>query len=289
MAIAPVYNLKQVDALREKICKDPRLWKHYHTVPMAESFEQLVQDVGQLLGNSVAQPVLEASCMPLLGKELTKRRLNAFALRIAANVKRLRRGEVSLPWTRQLEDEWAPVEILRCWPGRNRRGDPGSFFQFLVLAGTPVGFNLVRFWSHRQYSYIGTELGFSGRKNRPLLHPSYLVRLRFSALFEPKLSLEQPGFHKVLLTSGLARYNEPLMQGRFYREPGCKPRDYVHACCVCWLGYGSCPMATHPLDYEQKICDHCGDPKAWHDPADEDFDMCVGCSTKIRLKPKEAT
>jgi hypothetical protein len=156
-----------------------------------------------------------------------------------------------------------------------------------VLAGTPVGLKLSRFWTQAQCSYISIELGFSARKGRPLLHPAYLVRLRFSALFEPRLSKERPGFHKVRLTSGLARYNEPLMKDRLYREPGCKPRNYEHACHVCFLGYRSCALATHPLDYKQQICDHCGDPKAWHDPADNDMDMCVRCSTKIRLAPKE--
>jgi hypothetical protein len=287
MGTAIVYNLSQIDKLRKKICKDPTMWPYYNMAPTGNNFTCFVRDVGRLLGDTVDPRVLEESSMPILGKELTERRLNAFALRIAANVKRLRQGEVVLPWTRQAEDEWAPVEILRCWPGRNRKGDTGSFFQFLVLAGTPVGFGLTRFWTHRQCSYVGMELGFSSRKNRPLLHPAYMVRLRFSALFEPKLSLERPGFHKVTLTAGLAKYNEPLMRDRFCREPGCKPRGYAHACHVCWLGYGSCPMATHPLDYEQKICDNCGDPKSWHDPADTSLDMCISCATKVRFKPKE--
>ena len=285
MARAIIYSLKQVEALRKKIINDPLMWRHHYTVPAGESFARLVFDVGQVLGGKVAPHILEASCMPLLGKELTERRLNAFALRIAANIKRLRQGEVVLPWVRQHEEEWAPVEILRCWPGRNHKGDAGSYFQFLVLAGTPVGFSLIRFWSQPQCNYIGMELGFSGRKNRPLMHPSFMVRLRFSALFEPKLSMERPGFHKVRLPPGLAKYNEPLMKGRFTREPGCTPRGYEHACHVCFLGYGSCPMATHPLDYQQKCCDNCGNPKAWHDPA-ESMDMCVGCATKVRLKPK---
>ena len=123
MAIATVYNLRQVDALRKKILTDPLIWRYYNTAPTGENFAQFVHDVGRLLGDSVAPRVLEESCMPILGKELTKRRLNAFALRIAANIKRLRRGEVVLPWTKQVEEEWAPVEILRCWPGRNRKGD----------------------------------------------------------------------------------------------------------------------------------------------------------------------
>jgi hypothetical protein len=287
MARAIVYNLRQIDRLRRKIYTHPIMWRYYHTVPTGEDFVCLVSDINRLLGNTVAPNVLEESCTPLLGKELTKRRINAFALRIAANVQRLRRGEVVLPWTRQIEEEWAPVEILRCWPGRNSKGEIGSFFQFLVLAGTPVGFGMVRFWTQRQCGYVGMELGFSGRKNRPLLHPAYMVRLRFLALFEPKLSPERPGFHKVRLTTGLAKYNEPLMRDRFSREPGCKPRGYEHACHVCWLGYGSCPMATHPLNYEQRICDQCANPKAWHDPADERLDMCINCAIKVRLKSKE--
>jgi hypothetical protein len=287
MARATAYNFKQIEALQKKIVTSPEMWPHYNAVLTGESFADLVGTVGRLLEGSVAPRVLEESCITLLGKELTRRRLNAFALRIAANIKRLRQGDVILPWTRQADEEWAPLEVMRCWPGRNRKGDAGSYFQFLVLAGTPVGFSLVRFWTQRQYSYIGFELGFSGRKKRPLLHPAYMVRLRFSALFEPRLSTERPGFHKVRLPPGLARYNEPLMVDRFFREPGCKPRGYAHACHVCWLGFGSCPLAVHPLDYEQHICDHCGDPKAWHDPA-EPMDMCVSCATKIRLKPKEA-
>jgi hypothetical protein len=291
MARATAYNFKQIEALRKKITTDPSMWKYYNAVLTGEIFANLVLDVGRLLGGSVAIRVLEESCVSLLGKELTETRLNAFAWRIAANVQRLRHGEVVLPWTAQTEEEWAPVEVLRCWPGLGWKGkskdDPGSYFQFLVLAGTPVGFSLVRFWSQRQCSYIGIELGFSSRRDRPLLHPAYLVRLRFSALFEPKLSFERPGFHKVRLSPGLAKYNEPLMVDRFSREPGCKPRGYAHGCHVCWLGYGSCPLAVHPLDYVQKICDCCGNPKAWHDPADEALDMCIGCATKVRLKPKE--
>jgi hypothetical protein len=280
------YNLKQIDELRKKIFGDPLMWRYYNTAPTGDDFACFVEDVGRLLGNSVDPHVLEESCMPVLGKELTERRLNAFALRIAANAKRLRLGRVSLPWTVQAEDEWAPVEVMRCWPGRSRKDAVGHFFQFIVLAGTPVGFSVVRFWSQAQCNYIAIELGFSGRKKRPLIHPSYFVRLRFSALFEPRLSIERPGFHKVRLTAGLADYNMPIMLDRIHREPGCKPRGYAHACHVCWLGYGSCPLAVHPLDYEQKICDQCANPKAWHDPAD-DLDMCIDCATRIRLKPKE--
>jgi hypothetical protein len=281
------YNLKQVAALQKKLVNDPLMWKYYNTTPQGGDFTYFVQHVGRLLNNSVDPRVLEASCMPLLGKELTLRRLNAFALRIAANAQRLRRGEVVLPWVRQAEEEWAPVEVLRCWPGRNRKNVMGTYFQLLVLAGTPAGVGLVKFWSNAHCNYIGIELGFSSRKQRPLIHPSYLVRLRFSAFFEPGLSNEKPGFYKLKLTPGLAKYNEPFMRDRFAREPGCKFRGYEHACHVCWLGFVTCPMAVHPLDYEQKCCENCGDPKAWCDPADN-MDMCIKCSTKIRLKSKEA-
>jgi hypothetical protein len=280
------YNLKQVDALRAKIVTDPIMWKHYNATPTGDDFAAFVRDVGRLLNDSVDLGVLEESCMPVLGKELTRKRLSAFALRIAANVGRLRRGEVVRPWVRQDVEEWAPVEVTRCWPGRNRKDVVGSYFQFLVLAGSPAGFRLVRFWTQAQCRYIGIELGFSRKKKRPLVHPAYLVRLRFSALFEPQHSAERPGFHRVKLTSGLARHNEPLMRDRFYREPGCQPRGYAHACVACWLGYASCPLAVHPLDYEQRICERCMDPGAWHDPAD-DIDVCVACATKIRLKSRE--
>ena len=282
-----IYNLKQVDTLRKKITSDPLLWRYYNVTPQGDDFAGFVRDVGQLLGGTVDPRVLEESCMPVLGKELTTRRLDAFALRIAANVQRLRRGQIVLPWTTQAEEEWAPVEVVRCWPGRNRKNVIGSYFQFLVLAGSPAGFGLTKFWTAAQCNYIGIELGFSRRRKRPLIHPAYLVRLRFSALFEPQLSLERPGFHRVRPTSGLTRYNERIMRDRLHREPGCPPRGYEHACQVCWLGYCSCPLAVHPLDYVQKICDQCANPKAWHDPADDDMDMCVGCATKIRLKSKE--
>jgi hypothetical protein len=287
VATAIVYDLKQIDTLRRKLTKDPLVWKYYNTTPQGDDFACFVQDIGRLLGNTVDPHVLAESCMPILGKELTGRRLNAFALRIAANVQRLRRGQVILPWVQQFEEEWAPVEVTRCWPGRNRKDVVGSYLQFLVLAGSPVGFVLTRFWTAAQCNYVGIELGFSRRRKRPLIHPSHLVRLRLSVLFEPKLSDERPGFHRVTLTSGLARYNEPIMRDRLAREPGCRHRGYEHACHVCWLGYGSCPLAVHPLDYEQKICDHCADPRAWHDPADN-MDMCVKCANGIRLRSKEA-
>ena len=188
------YNPGQIERLRKKILDDPIMWKHYNATPTGLAFDQFVVDVGKLLGDSVPPAVLEESCMPILGKELTRRRMNAFALRIAANVGRLRKGEVVMPWTRQVEDEWAPVEVLKCWPGRNRKGDMGHHFQFLVLAGSPVGFVLERFWSNTQAHYIAAELGFSGKKDRPLVHPAYMVRLRFSALFEVALSPDrQPG------------------------------------------------------------------------------------------------
>jgi hypothetical protein len=282
------YNLTQIDALRRKLVDDPLMWPYYNATPKGDDFACFVQDVGKLLGNTVDPQILETSCMPLLGKELTKTRLKVFALRIAANIQRLRSGEVILPWVSQGEEEWAPVEVVRSWPGRNRKGVIGSYFQFLVLAGTPVGLSVVRFWTQPQCNYVGIELGFSRRRKRPLIHPSYMVRLRFLALFEPKLSGEQPGFHKVRMTPGLTRYNGHFMKDRFHRAPGCPPRGYEHACHVCWLGYGNCVMAVHPLDYEQKICDHCATPKAWHDPAD-DMDCCINCANKVRFRPKETT
>jgi hypothetical protein len=281
------YNLKQVAELQKKIVGDPLMWPHYNATLTGEDFAAFVHAVGQLLGNTVDPRVLEESCISVLGKEMTGRRLNAFALRIAANIQRLRAGEVVLPWTRQVEEEWAPVEVLRCWPGRSRKDVIGSHFQLLVLAGTPVGLAVATFWTQAQCNYIGIELGFSRRRKRPLIHPSYMVRLRFSALFEPRLSAERPGFHKVRLPPGLARYNEPLMRDRFHREPGCPPRGYEHFCHACWLGYDTCPMAVHPTGYVQHICDRCADPRAWHDPAD-DLDMCINCAIKIRLRPKEA-
>jgi hypothetical protein len=280
------YSLKRVAALQEKIKGHYLMWPYYNATLTSDHFAAFVHAVGQLLGNTVDHRVLEESCMPVLGKELTKKRLNAFALRIAANVEHLRDGKVVLPWVRQAEDEWAPVEVLRCWPGRSRKDVIGSHFQLLVLAGTPVGLKISTFWTQAQCNYVGIELGFSRRRKRPLIHPSYMVRLRFSALFEPRLSAERPGFHKVRLPSGLAAYNEPMMRDRFDRSPGCPPRGYEHYCHACWLGYDNCAMAVHPTNYVQKCCDRCANPKAWHDPAD-DMDVCIECSTKIRLKSKE--
>ena len=100
MVRVTAYNLKQVAALQDKIVRNSRTWKHYNVVLTGESFTSFVHDLGQLLGNSVPLHVLGESCVSLLGKELTQRRLNAFALRIAADRKSTRLNSSHLKLSR---------------------------------------------------------------------------------------------------------------------------------------------------------------------------------------------
>jgi hypothetical protein len=281
----PAYNLKAIDKLRQKLTSDPTVWKFYSVILVGEDFATFVLTIGRLLGGNVPSEALTETCMDLLGQELTEQRFDAFARRVAANATRLRKGEPIRPWTRQDADEWAPVEVRRAWFGRNRRDEPGCYFLVEVLAGSPVGHRVTRFWTSPQYNYVARDLGFDS-KSHPLQHPYQLVRLRFSALFEPRLSEESPGFQRIQATASQQDYNETILEGRFFREPGCRPKGFVHACHACWLGYGKCPYAVHPLTYRQAACENCLDPRAWHDPAD-DTDMCITCANKLRMKPRK--
>jgi hypothetical protein len=250
----PAYNLKAIDKLRQKLTSDPTVWKFYSVILVGEDFATFVLTIGRLLGGNVPSEALTETCMDLLGQELTEQRFDAFARRVAANATRLRKGEPIRPWTRQ-------------------------------DAGSPVGHRVTRFWTSPQYNYVARDLGFDS-KSHPLQHPYQLVRLRFSALFEPRLSEESPGFQRIQATASQQDYNETILEGRFFREPGCRPRGFVHACHACWLGYGKCPYAVHPLTYRQAACENCLDPRAWHDPAD-DTDMCITCANKLRMKPRK--
>lgn len=282
----PAYNLGAIAVLKKKLIDDPTMWRFYNVPLVGDSFALFVLAVGKLLGGTVPADALTETCMDLLGQDLTRRRLERFALRVAANAGRIRKGHAVRPWTAQLEDEWAPVAVLRAWPGRSRKDEPGYHFRVRVLAGTPVGFRIVKFWTGPQYNYVARELGFDYRKGRPLQHPQQLVLLRFAAFFERRLSRDEPGFQQVHVTGSMLRHNEEVLSGRFRRGPGCPVRGFAHACHACWLGYADCPYAVHPKTYEQRICERCADPEAWHDPAEE-LDMCLACANKLRLKRKK--
>lgn len=282
----PAYNLRAIARLKTRLTTDPEMWRFYNLTLVGDAFALFVLAVGKLLGGSVPADALTETCMDLLGQELTEHRLDRFALRVAANAGRIRKGRAVRPWAGQEEDEWAPVGVLRAWPGRNRRDDPGYYYQVLVLAGTPVGHRVVKFWTPPQYNFVARDLGLVGRKGRPLMHPQQLVRLRFAAFFERRLSREGPGFQQVHVTGSMLEHNEAVLAGRFRRDPGCPPRGFTQACHACWLGYDECAYAVHPKAYEQRPCEQCMDPQAWHDPAEE-LDMCLACANKLRMRKKD--
>lgn len=262
-------------------------------VPIGSEFERLVTLVQEVLPDGVPYATLEDSLSHLAGTYVTDRVLDAVCWRMAGNVKRLKQRKAVPPWHVQRVPEWVPVQVTACKRERTSKGKLGARFQFRVLAGTPAGLFMEKFWSLKFCRYIAVDCGFSKyRKSRrvipfPYTAPEQLVGLRLFARVMPKLSDKEPGFDGIGFTATTTKFNKVTLGCRFRRNESFRCQlKMTHEqlqCHHCPVGFVKCRAATHRHDWVQKACPECNDDEAYFDP-ERKSETCIDCTIKAAYK-----
>lgn len=115
-------------------------------------------------------------------------------------------------------------------------------------------------------------------KERPYQHYETLVGM----LVRADLSVDEDGKTKIdnlRCSSSMVAYNRSLTEMRWRATFQC-PFNYEHPCHQCPKGQSTCRIATHPVDYVNRLCPQCLE--------NSEFDPYWGDSVcrKCALKPK---
>ena len=257
-------------------------------------FANIIDDAHKELP-SISRHTLGESMRYLAGEVLTYGMLDALAWRIAGNTAKLNAGIPAHPWTRQDALEWAPVQVVGHLRRRNKRGAPGYYFTFRILAGSAASLLTHRFWSARFCYYVSSMLGFSTIRRRTYTkfvpcrmgHPTEFTNLRLMVLLDPERSKEEPGFEKIKVPGSMYAWNRDEVLR--YRDR----HDAAHACpfglpltllCyACPHGYESCRAGCHKPDYVFKYCAACDRQNVAFN-LDVAANICLSCAEAKALQ-----
>lgn len=292
----PVFNLPRVFQAREKVL-DGAFFPYLAQELVGDVLHQLAEEVRKVLNLPVgSHPAVMDSIRCRSGRVLTLPEAKELAWRLGGNVDRLRNGESVLPWAHQDGFEWAPVQIISSRYHVRKssgapRGESGRIFHFRFLAGSPCPGTASKFWSNRMLAFVSRHIGFTDvRRHLFKKDGAELTSLRMLVFLEPHLSRQGPGFKQIHCPPSLLEYNQGIIKMR--RRIGFKcPFNYAHECFQCPRGLQACEAATHPEEFERRICASCG-KEAWFD-TDPRFlnDFCCACQplidSGVRSKPKE--
>ena len=247
-----------------------------------ESLNGLVRSLRRAVTGTNRDAVYE-SLRTLIGARLDYRLCYEYAWRFSGNINKLREGEPVRPWTAQREDEWVPVQVLTCWPAKNKYRKIGRDIRFRALAGTPCPMELETFWTKGATSYVSTLLGFS-RFEGPyrMQSQSDIVGLRMLVRIDALLSRGQPVFKEVKCPPSLVNWNRELVLKLRFRHGMRCPRGWHHPCHRCAIGYKECPAATHKETFEVGHCTACRSENAIYDP-EMASGVCRECTIKKRM------
>jgi hypothetical protein len=286
----PTYSIARVLSVRAGLLRQMALF--YGRVVDAKVHSSLIERAYLVLPKSIPVQALNDSLRDVIGFELQAAHWASVAWRLAGNLDKLYHGLSVPPWTRQLEEEWCPLQIedaSKC--KRELDNAPGAEMVFRVLAGTPAGRIVHRFWSLRFMRRIKVMVGFSRFNNRPekirvgkrmvvrglpFHDATEMVRLRLWGLFTSATC--KPGTPNFLQVHGSNTFrqgwNRKILLARTHLEPPC-PRSFTHPCFQCPVGYRECLAGCHPTTYVYRLCHGCGH-EAWHVQADSK--LCLACA-----------
>jgi hypothetical protein len=235
-----------------------------------DTVHDLVTDIYRVLPNYVSHDAVFESCRVLAGEELTKKAAAEFAWLLAGNIDLLIRGTPALPWTRQVSDEWVPVQVIQV-DQTTRRNKPGFLFKCRALAGSFCPATFEQFLSRASCAAIAHIVGFS--RAMPHTNSLYFTNLRFWALVEAVKSGEQPQFQQVDCATAMREHNRRILAVRTRSQP-C-PKDYQHLCEQCPVGYDTCKASIYAKNLEQRSCPNCN-TLAYFDLTRSD-ELCLQC------------
>jgi len=217
-----------------------------------DTLHDLVNDIYRVLPNYVSHDAVFESCRVFAGTELSRKTAAEFAWQLAGNIDLLISAKPVLPWTRQIADEWVPLQVIQV-DQTTRRNKAGFIFVCRALAGSFCPATFEQFLSRASCSAIARIVGFS--RAMPYTNGLYFTNLRFWGLIEAVKSIENPQFQQVDCATAMRAHNRRILAIRTRTQP-C-PRDYQHPCEACPIGYNVCKASIYPKQLEQRLCPNC--------------------------------
>jgi hypothetical protein len=283
-----LHDINRVLELKDKLTNSPRLQVFLGQQLTGSSFRNFIKEFNRLLPGKTREQVVRESFLHLAGVVLTQDLLEENAWRMAGNIGRLLAWRPVVPWSRQADHEYVPVQIVA---GRRAvlGGKHAVEFDFQVLAGTPTGMIITKIWSNRLCAALSRQLGFSNaRGGFPFDDAMQLVNLRMYVMIDPAKSARAPDFEEVWQESNgktirplsMYNHNRKLLRMRVGRGWPC-PKNFdreLHPCHLCHIGQEECLTAVHDLTYVSKFCAGC-EKDSWFDPASS-RQICVNCHNK---------
>lgn len=269
-------SLTRIFKQRDKLFQSLRPFLDKRIV--AGTLEDLTQDVYRALPPYISHDAVFESCRTLAGSELNRKVAAEFAWRLAGNIDVLNAGNPVIPWSRQCQDEWLPVQVMRVDPARSR-SKHGYSFQMRVQAGSACPMLFEQFMSKASCAGIANIVGFS--RANPYTNSAYFTNLRFWILAEASKSEETIYFHKVDCSPAMQAHNKQIIAIRARTLP-C-PNNFDHPCEHCVVGYDTCAAAIFAKHLEQATCKNCN-RQAYFDTS-RSAELCISCWTSNALSP----
>lgn len=260
--------------------------------------EQIAKRALKLLPSECDETATYRSLEHLAGRILTRELCYEVSWRLSGNWQRLKRGEIVRPWNRQTRQEWIHLQILSYeyqLSGVKMFKDGSKqlyhAYKLQVMAGSSCPMRLIKSWTRVGTSMVAKDLGFTRSWGlHPYKSPWQLVGMRLMGQADPEFSNEdRPGFREIKVPSSMVKWNRSLlvMRERLTMVPGAEDEAFdcmegfdVNAtpCHRCFRGYESCPAATHPYDFQARICSVC-DEEAYIDTNLENS-VCINCAAQ---------
>lgn len=275
----PKYNLSLVFELRQKLADNLIIF--IGTSLADVEYERFIEEVLKLLPPKINYSVLYESCSEIMNTYISKQLLYNLSWKLAGNIDSLKKGIIVKPWSYQTnQTEWVPAQVLASNKTRNLKNELVYNFKLRILAGTSCSMFVSKLWSIKECKYISSKIGFSAPwGNYPYRDASELINMRFLIEIEQKLCrTNEPNFKHIACTSGLSNWNKSLLKARAHLEPAC-PKNFIHHCYQCPIGYDQCLAGTHPRSYVVKFCSVCN-KDTWHDPGFNE--VCVTCRDTLK-------
>jgi hypothetical protein len=287
-SIQKVYTIRGVLVRRDKLldAAKPFVGRQID----ATQLHALVAAFGKCLPKTIPTDILFDSLSHLLSSQLTTAAASDNAWRIAGNVDRLTSFHSVPPWSRQVLDEYVPVQIL----GMRRRFRFGQLrweVTLQILAGTSTPRRIQKMWAPKFCGMLSRSFGFSKPWGEYRYeHPLQMVGMRCYVLVESSLcTAAGPGFEKLwtndegneIKPHSCYSYNHELvkLRTRERSEFAC-PKNFPRElpCHRCIIGYDQCPLAAHAMTMTMKKCTRCDNTRP-HDP-ELTSEICVECYDK---------
>lgn len=293
----PVYNIDRIIKLKQKIINEI-LFQYFGLPLVDDDYKDLVKQILKVLPVGIDYDVLFQSMSNVVGLPINDKIAEELAWRLAGNVHNLKKGKIVNPWKTQLINEWVPVQVISVNPtvkfykDKNKSvNKQAAYIRLKILAGSPSSLEMTKLWTNDYIRYLRTEFGFSNwnklkiqgtfskTNNYPFYDVTELFRLRFLVLIEPNLCRDGPSFEKLKCPSSYKTWNREIFKLRHRIDFQC-PKNYIHQCYECPIGFDQCKAACHKNTYKWSKCPICQEEN-YCDPTNASG-MCISCSaTKI--------